>query len=528
LRNDPKTQAAMPHLKAPFRSVTPVSNPDGFLRTDGVTADLTGYSLRGAVATIVSQALRFLISVSGMVVLARLLTPTDYGLIGMVAAVTGIVAIFKDLGLDAVTVQRAYITEGQISTLFWINAVVGLLLALATIGISPAVAWFYGESSLTAITATSALAFLLGGTVVQHEALLRRQMRFARLASVDVGSMLVGYATGIVLAWSGAGYWALVFSQLSQSLTRTLALWLFVEWRPRLSAGFSGIGSMLSFGGHLTGFAFVNYFARNLDNLLIGRYWGAYQLGLYSRAYQVLTLPIDQINSPITAVAVPALSRLTDSPDRYRRAYLRILEKIAMLTMPLMAFLIMTSDWIVDLLLGPQWSGVSTIFALLGIAGLVQPVASTAGWLFITQGRAEDMFRWGLVGGALTVTAILLGLPWGATGVAASYSLMTVVVLIPLLWWFIGRKGPVRALDFYRTIGPPTATVITIILALLVFRRSNAIQNEVLGVFAAACISGCLTLLVLSAFKSGRAAIRDIGLLLALLPRRRRGGQIDG
>jgi O-antigen/teichoic acid export membrane protein len=511
----------MPLLKARHTSVMSRSDPDGFLRTDGVRGDLAGYAVRGAVATIVSQVLRFLISISGTVVLARLLTPTDYGLIGMVAAITGIVAIFKDLGLDVVTIQREHITEEQISALFWINTTVGMLLTLVTVGIAPVVAWFYGESTLTWITATSALAFLLGGTIVQHEALLRRQMRFARLASVDVGSMLAGYGAGIVLAWYGAGYWALVFSQLAQALMRTLGLWVSVRWRPRLSAGFAGIGSMLTFGAHLTGFAFINYFARNLDNLLIGRYWGAYQLGLYSRAYQLLTLPIDQVNSPITAVAVPMLSRLADSPDRYRRAYLRILEKIGILTMPLMALLIMTSDWVVDLLLGPEWRGVSAIFALLGVAGIVQPIASTAGWLFITQGRAEDMFRWGLVGGTLTIAAILLGLPWGARGVAASYSLVTLVVVIPLLWWFVGRKGPVSTLDFYRTIGPPTAVAISIILVLLIFRRSNPIQSDVLGLLAAVGISGGLTLLVLSAFRSGRAAIRDVGLSLALLVERR-------
>jgi len=511
----------VPQLRAPCKRVTSLSDPDGFLHTESVRKDLGGYALRGAVATIASQALRFIISISGTIVLARLLTPTDYGLIGMVAAITGIVAIFKDLGLDAVTIQRAHITEAQLSTLFWINAAVGMLLALITIGIAPAVAWFYGESSLTPIAAMSGLAFLLGGIVVQHEALLRRQMQFARLASVDVGAMLVGYATGIALAWSGAGYWALVFSQLAQALMRTAALWLSVKWRPRFAAGFSGMRSMLTFGGHLTGFAFINYFARNLDNILIGRQWGPYQLGLYSRAYQLLTLPIDQIGNPITAVAVPALSRLADSPDRYRAAYLRILEKIAMLTMPLMAFMIMTSDSIVNLLLGPQWSDVSAIFALLGIAGILQPVASTAGWLFITQGRAEDMFRWGLIGGTLTITAILLGLPWGATGVAASYSLTNLLVVVPLLWWFVGRRGPVRTVDFYRTIGPPTAAVITVFLTLLISRRSYAIQGPVLPLLVEAGISGCLTLIVLSAFQSCRAAIRDVASSIALLLRRR-------
>ena len=503
------------------------SGSDRFLRTDDVREDLTGRTLRGGLVTIVSQALRFLISLAATVVLARLLTPRDYGLIGMIGAVISFFSIFKDLGLDSAIIQREHITGDQISTLFWINAGMGLVLALVAVGIAPAVAWFYDEPSLTWVAAVSALPFLIGGTIVQHEALLRRQMRFARLAAVEIISLLVASTVSIFLAWHQASYWALVFGQLAAAVTRTVGFWVSLDWRPRLRVRFSGMRSLLAFGGNLTGFAFVNYFARNLDNLLIGRYWGPYQLGLYSRAYQLLMLPMEQINGPITAVAVPALSRLADSPDRYRQAYLRILEKVAMVTMPLMALLVMTSDWTVEVILGPQWRAVSPIFALLGIVGIVQPIASTAGWLFITQGRAGDMFRWALLGGTLTIASIIVGLPWGALGVAASYSLTGLFVVIPLLWWFVGRKGPVRMLDFYRTLGPSAAAVISIVTALFIFRRALSVSSSVLGLLAAAGITTCLALLVLSAFRSGRAALRDVRASLSLLARRQGAVQAD-
>ena len=485
--------------------------------SDSLMGDLAGRTLRGSLATIASQALRLLISIVATVVLARLLTPRDYGLIGMVGTVTSFFGIFKELGLDSAIIQRAHVTAEQISTLFWINAGIGLALTLVTVAIAPGVAWFYGEPSLLWITAVSALAFLFSGTSVQHEALLRRQMRFARLAAVDISSLLAASAVGIFLAWHQASYWALVLGQLAAALTRTVGLWLSLEWRPRLRVAFSNIRSMLAFGGNLTGFAFVNYFSRNLDNLLIGRYWGPSQLGLYSRAYQLLLLPIDQISAPITTVAVPALSRLADSPDRYRRAYLRILEKIAIVTMPMMAFLVMTSDWVVEIVLGPQWRAVSSIFALLGIVGIVQPVAGTVGWLFITQGRAGDMFRWSLVGGTLTIVSIVVGLPWGAMGVAGSYSLTSLLVIIPLMWWFVGRKGPVRMPDFYRTIAPSIGAVAAVMVALFVFRRAFDISSRVVGVVAAAGISGCVAFLVLATSNSGRGALRDTKLLASLL-----------
>jgi len=492
------------------RSPGSVSNPDDFFATDGVRKDLTGLTLRGAAATIVSQAARFLISIVGAIVLARLLTPRDYGLIGMVGAVIGFIAIFRDLGLDSAVIQRADVTASQVNALFWINTATGVALAVATAAIAPGVAWFYGEPSLTWITIVSALAFVLGGSVVQHEALLRRQMRFARLATVDIGSMLVGFAAGILLAWRGAEYWALVLSQLVTAFARVCGLWACLDWRPRLAPKFAGIRPMLAFGANLTGFSFVNYFARNLDNLLIGRYWGASQLGLYSRGYQLMTLPIDQINGPITTVAVPALSRLADSPERYRKAYLRIIEKLAMVTIPLMVFLIMTSDWLVEVVLGPRWQGVSPIFALLGFAGILQPIASTTGWLFVTQGRTSDMFRWGLIGCTLTVGSILVGLPWGALGVAASYSFTSLAVVIPLLFWFVGRSGPVRTRDIYRTIGPSIAMVPIVMLVLFVVRRSLADTDTLLSLSVALGATGCVALFVLYISPSGRAAIRDV------------------
>ena len=172
-----------------------------------------------------------------------------------------------------------------------------------------------------------------------------------------------------------------------------------VAGNPGLPKKDTGVRSMIRFGGNLTGFATINYFARNGDNLLIGRFWGAEQLGIYVRAYQLMMLPIDQINEPMTTVAVPSLSRLVDAPEEYRRAYLRMIEKIAFLTMPSVGLMIVTADWIVRIVLGPRWAEVATILQILGAAALVQPIANTTGWLFVTQGRTNEIFKMAMCGG---------------------------------------------------------------------------------------------------------------------------------
>jgi PST family polysaccharide transporter len=505
-----------------------MSDENRHFRTDHLQGDLAGRSARGGAVTMTAQGLRFVFSTVATILLARLLTPQDYGLIGMAAVVTGFVAMFKDMGLSSATIQREEITTEQISTLFWINLGLSILVAMITAAIAPAVAWFYGDSRLTLITIGLAVGFVFGGLTIQHAALLKRQMRFTALATIDVIALLLGLVAAIIVAWNGGRYWALVANQLVGGMSYAICIWFASGWRPGRPVRDSGVRSMLGFGSNLTGFLVVNYFARNLDNMLIGRFWGSRSLGLYSKAYQLLLFPIDQINTPIAAVAVPALSRLNDSPERYRQAYLRILQKVAIVTMPGMAFLIVCSDWIVRLALGPQWTEAGRIFALLGIVGLVQPIANTTGWLFISQGRTHHMFQWGLIGSSIIIVSIIAGLPWGAMGVAASYSIVFLLVVTPLLFWFVGRHGPVRTLDFYRTVAPITVAALCVFAALLILRQWMLVSRPVPGLLISFFITIIVTISTLSVSHEGRIALQDFKALFALLSRKAEISALSG
>jgi PST family polysaccharide transporter len=493
---------------------------DRYFNTERLKAGLAARTARGGAVTFASQGFKFLSGLGATMVLGRLLTPADYGLIGMVVVVTGFVAMFKDLGLSAATVQRQEITSAQVSTLFWVNVALSIGVGMVTAALAPAVSWFYGEPKLTAIMMVYAFGFLFGGLTIQHEALLHRQMRFLAQASCEILALIVTITVTITLAWRGWGYWALVGGHLTTSFVYMLGIWTVCAWRPGPPARGSGVRSMLRFGGNLTGFGVVNFFARNLDNMLIGRVWGSSQLGLYAKAYQLLTLPIDQINAPITTVAVPALSRLHDSPDRYRRAYLRIIEKIAVVTMPGIALLIATADWIVQIVLGPQWTEAAHIFAALGVAALIQPIANTTGWLFISQGRTDDMFRYGLVASTIIVVAIVAGLPWGAVGVAAVYALVWVTIIAPLLFYWVGRKWPVRPRDFNITVAPAFCAAMAVLAALFLFRRSAVIVHPFKGLIASFVIAFVVALLFLLIIPAGRRVLRDFREVAAIVLRR--------
>ena len=501
-------------------SQDPAGNPSQeYFDTEHLTDALGSRTARGGVVTIVSHGLKFALSIVATAILARLLTPQDYGLIGMVAVFTGFVAMFKDLGLSLATVQRAEISYDQISTLFWVNITISTAVTLLMFLLAPLIGWFYGEPRLILITMVTAIGFLFGGLAVQHEALLKRQMRFYALSVVAFTSMMIGYVVGIFFAWRGARYWSLVFSQLALLASNTIGVWLVCHWRPGRPKRNTGVRSMLSFGGNVTGYALINYISKNCDNLIVGRAFGAQLLGLYAKATQLLSLPTDQINEPLATVTIPALSRLADSPERYRQAYLRIMEKVIMVTMPAVMLMLATADWLVLIILGPQWGYTAKIFIFMGVAGLFQPVAATGGWLLVSQGRVRDMLRWSMINAPISILSLLAGLPWGAVGVAASFSLGRILIANPLLYWFVGRSGPVKMSDFYRLLAPFTGASVCSLLACIVFRRFVVVPNPVIGFIACGIVVAITTPVFLALMPAGRKALVDIkNSMLLLLP----------
>ena len=275
-------------------------NSKDFFATEHLKADLRGRSIRGGAITLITQASKLAIQMTSTVVIARLLTPQDYGLVAMASVVIKFTNRFQNFGLSAAIVQKSQINHQQISTLFWINTAISTVIGAFIAVLSPAIAGFYQEPRLVNIMLVLSVVFIFSGLSIQHRALLQRQMRFTSIAWIELISMFSGVMAGMIAALLNAGYWALIILQVAMAVSYNLGIWLSCSWRPGLPVWNSGVGSLLAFGGNLTAFNLVNYFSRNLDNILIGRYWGSQELGLYAKAYQLLLLPIQQINIPIT------------------------------------------------------------------------------------------------------------------------------------------------------------------------------------------------------------------------------------
>lgn len=490
-------------------------DPSAFLRTDHLAADLSGRAARGGVLAQAAQVAKAVLELAATLVLARLLAPEEFGLFGMVATLTGFVGLFKDLGLSMATVQRREITADQATALFWVNAGAGLFLAAVTAAVAPALAWFYGEAELVPLTAAVAGAFALGGLGVQHQALLRRQMRFRALVLVELTAVAVGVAGALVLGALGASTWALVAKVLLSSGVGAALAWVACPWLPRRPGRAGGMRELLRFGGDLTGFQLVNYLSRNLDDVLVGRLFGARSLGLYQKAYELLLAPLRLLNAPLGSVAIPLLSRLGDDAERYRRAYLRVLEKVLLITMPLAGLLVVAPDWVTVAVLGPAWKGSAPIVGWLGLAVVTQPFGNSSGWLYISQDRTRDMLTWGFIGGSTAVASFLVGLPWGAVGVAAAYASVGLAVRTPLLLWHVGRRGPVTARDVLRTAWPFAASGAGAAAAVGLLRTAWSPPGPVAGALAAAVAAAAGAVLVLLAVAPGRAALVDLATIAA-------------
>lgn len=401
-----------------------------------------------------SQATKLVLTTLSTIVVSRILTPSDYGVIAMAAPITAFILLFQDLGLSQATIQAKEVTSEQSNSLFWINVSASTALTIVLVAISPLVGLFYGDIRAGYITAASAINILIAGSALQHSALLNRDMRFGSIAMVDIANVSVTFFVTTAAAIVLKSYWAIWLGTLCGTIAAATLLWRSSGWRPGWRPSYKGAGAMARFGGNVTGFNLVNFVSRSADNVLIAKFAGAAQLGLYDRSYKLMMLPLSNISQPLARVMLPTLRRVRDDDAAYRRAFLTAVRALMIATIPGIAVTIATSDKLVPFLLGNKWAAASPIFFWLSLTGLVQPLSNATGWLFISSGRAHEQLRWGLFSAVVTIAGFIIGLPYGATGVAASL-FITATARVPILYWYSVKGTSVRSGDLYRSMAEP-------------------------------------------------------------------------
>lgn len=389
-----------------------------------------------------------------MMLIARLLTPADFGLQGMILAMTGFLTLFKDVGLSTVTVQRDVATHDETSTLFWINALIGVLLAGLLMALSPFVATFYHEPRLYWMTIVSASAFVFNGLAVQHLALLQRKLKFVALAIIDVVALGVSAVVGIGMAILGFRYWALIGMVLAEPIVTTFASWIAMPWLPGLPKRCQNLRSMLHFGGTLTANSLVVFLAYNFEKILLGRFLGAETLGLYGRGYQLARLPTDQVTMGIAGVAVASLSRVQNDPQRLCNAFVTIYAAVVSVSIPITVCCAAFSNEIVRFVLGPAWSEAAVILRLLTPAVFVFTLINPLAWLMIASGRVRRSLNIAFLIAPCMILGVILGLRFGPSGVAIAFSTVMVLLAVPIMIW--ARAGTtITLVDLWKAIMAP-------------------------------------------------------------------------
>ena len=478
-----------------LNSETSIPMPQTKPLSDDSTHNLGRRTIHGGAVVFGSMLMQKLVGLVILAVMARLLTPEDYGLLGMVFAMTMFLQIFADMGLPLATVQKADLTQSQISTMFWINLLLGVLLGIAVAAAAPLIVYFYKEPVLLSVTLLCAISFPLVALGSQHRALLQRRMAFGRLAVSEIAGLIVGGITGITMALRGYGVFALVGQQLTSCVTIVLCNWLLTGWIPGMPVRKCGTRSMLKLGGYLTAFNFVNYFARNLDKILLGRFYGAAPLGLYTRGYSLMMFPIQLVSGPISSVMIPALSKIQHDLPRMRAVYLQVLQMIGFISFPLMVWLMICGNDVIAVVYGQKWLAAAPIFKILCIVGIWQGIYNATGQVFMAAGRTDRQFKIGLFMAIVLAVAFALGIRWGAKGVAISYAAAFSIAILPYLAYTYATVG-LRLWVVLRSLWPSLAAAVGMIPFLWSVREFAFTQwSPVLRLFCSFLTAGLVYLL---------------------------------
>ena len=464
-----------------------------------VSNEIGSRARKGAIWSAAQIITRNGLSLVVTAILARILLPSDYGLVGMVTTLTALLQVFADMGLSWATVRSQTLNRAQVSALFWINTAIGLLVWGLMAAAAPFLADFYNEPAITQIAMVSGISFLLSGIAVQPMALLIRQMNFRGSAIIEVTGLLVGAAVALGLAFSGAGYWALVAQLPVQAMVRAaLAIrWSGIEiYAPRRTAG---LGAMVSFGGLLVVNGIVIYLMRNLDSILVAKVWGAAELGFYNRAYFLMLLPSMLAASVLNHLMVSSLANLQDDKPRFANAYRRALRMVAYVGTPLALGLALTAGPAVGIVYGPGWEQVATLLAWLSLAGITQPIYNTNGWLFIACGKA-GLYLVTTVANAIILCAVFfLTVEHDTIALAQGYGLVMGLILpLPTLW-LAHRAAGIAYLPSLRALLP--VAVLNVAMGGVVWligAGSAALGWSALAAFPAQVVAGTALYLALT------------------------------
>lgn len=465
---------------------------DKYFEEHKQSADLGRSSAHSGAILIAARGLSVFVQGVATIILARLLGPHDFGLVAIAFALVGFTPFLVDLGTTDACAQRKCITRGEISSLFWINATIGIALALLIAGGSNFIASIFSEPALVGITCSLSLTVVLTSLSLQHVALMRRVMQFRRIAMIDVASNVIGSAVAIAMALAGWGYWALAARPIVAAGATVVGVWVSCRWVPGWPRITAGVKEMVTFGLGITGFAMTDYGVRSMDRIVLGYVFGAGPLGYFQNAFLLYSNLLGVLTEPLHNIAVSGLSKLRDNLVEFKRSWAAALSALSFFSAGAFSVLAVTGQDIVVMLLGQKWAPAGPLLCIFAFRGIAQSVERSLGWLHVVAGRTDRWMRWGFFSGICQLLALIAGLPFGPLGVATAYAVVVFGLFIPALI-YAGQPVGIGRRDVISAVGPQTFGAIVAVAAGLLVQQLALVDVAQLIRFA---ISGSICLAV--------------------------------
>jgi O-antigen/teichoic acid export membrane protein len=508
-------------------------NDLGYFETE-TKEQLRRQAIRSAGVSIVGSAGNFAVSTGSVVVLARLLSPSDFGIVTMVSTISLLLRSFGVNGFTELIVQRETLTDDLASNLFWINSGIAAIIAVAFACSGRLLAMFYHNAAAASVTVGMSLTILIGSFGYIHSALLQRAMHFKGVAIISFAGQSALVVVSILLAIGGFHYWALVWGSVTQTVVTSVGSWLMCRWAPRLPRRASGTGSGFVFAMNVYAHYAFSYMTRNTDNLLVGWRCGAQELGFYKKAYDLFVLPETQLLAPLTSVVVNTLSRLRGDLQQFERYFLRTVSVLALVGLGVGADLALVGKDLIRLVLGPGWGPAGQIFSLFGPGIGVMLLYYTHGWIHLSIGRPGRWLYWGVIEFVCTVTMFVITLHWGPSGVAFAWTASYFLLMFPGFWYAgrpIGLKlGSIIAVIWKFFVGSAFAGIATFLIMRLAqpFGGDDSAAGASLRLVTASVIFSVLYLLAVIVLHKGVAPIQEtLGLARDLVPARMIGSSLS-
>ncbi len=374
-----------------------------------------------------------ILGVVSLVVFARLLSPDDFGIFAILMIFVGFLRIFSDMGTGAALIHIKDPSDKLLSSVFYLNLFIGLVLSASLIFLSGSIALFFETPKIKMLLEVISITFIIASFGIVQKALYEKHLNFRTVTIIESFSTFASLAIGISAAFYGLGVFSLVLQTLSASIIRVILLWIYSDWKPMFYFALDDIKHIWEFTKNLSLFNFVNYFARNTDNFLIGKFLGSPALGVYSVAYKIMLYPLANVSRTLIRILFPAFSKIQDDNEKFQKVYLRVIFFIALITFPLMMGLMATADTLVSVLFGDKWGNLYILLIILSPIGMIQSIVTTTGSIYMAKGNTKTLMRIGLVSSIVTVLFFIAGLPFGVEGVAFFYLVSNLIMLYPVL-----------------------------------------------------------------------------------------------